>query len=145
MQLALKRHLTGWFSRKRSPDAAAVVLSQRRIYILPTRYGYLFALALLLMLSGSVNYNLSLGFVLTFLLCARFRRPWIWSTRRSPSLPFVVTPAPCSARPRNIPWTSAMCAGRGPPSAPSKSLATAATTFFSSALPAPTPARFTGS
>src|ERR1700674_4230110 len=70
MQLALKRHLTGWFSRKRSPDAAAVVLSQRRIYILPTRYGYLFALALLLMLSGSVNYNLSLGFVLTFLLCA---------------------------------------------------------------------------
>lgn len=50
------------------PDA--LVLSRRRVYILPTRHGVAFAFALFVMLLGSVNYNLSLGFVLTFLLAA---------------------------------------------------------------------------
>lgn len=45
-----------------------VKLTQRRVYILPTRQGLLFVGTLALMLIGSVNYNLSLGFVLTFLL-----------------------------------------------------------------------------
>jgi uncharacterized protein (DUF58 family) len=44
------------------------VLVQRRIFILPTRAGLVFAFVLLLMLTGSINYALSLGFVLTFLL-----------------------------------------------------------------------------
>jgi uncharacterized protein (DUF58 family) len=39
-----------------------------KIYILPTRYGLGFALLLLLMLVGSINYSNSLGFLLTFLL-----------------------------------------------------------------------------
>ena len=43
-------------------------LTQRRVYILPTRHGVLFGAALLLMLIGSINYNLSLGYMLTFLL-----------------------------------------------------------------------------
>jgi uncharacterized protein (DUF58 family) len=50
------------------PEAGPVFLSQRRVYILPTRHGVTFALALLLMLIGSINYGLSLGYVLTFLL-----------------------------------------------------------------------------
>ena len=70
MQFALKRRLSGWFDRGHEPDGGSVVLSQRRIFILPTRYGILFGLSLLLMLSGAINYNLSLGFVLTFLLGA---------------------------------------------------------------------------
>lgn len=45
-----------------------MVLVHSRVFILPTRHGLLFALFLGLMLLGSVNYNLSLGFVLTFLL-----------------------------------------------------------------------------
>jgi len=45
-----------------------VFLSQRRVYILPTRHGLTFGLAVILMLIGSINYNLSLGYVLTFLL-----------------------------------------------------------------------------
>ena len=55
-------------SGRAAPERGPVVLSQRRVYILPTRYGYTFALALLLMLAGSVNYQLSLGYILTFLL-----------------------------------------------------------------------------
>jgi len=43
-------------------------LGRRHIYILPTRYGYLFAIMLLVMLLGSINYNNSLGYMLTFLL-----------------------------------------------------------------------------
>lgn len=49
-------------------EAAPAVLSQRHIYILPTRYGLLYAFVLLAMLIGSINYTLSLGFVLTFLM-----------------------------------------------------------------------------
>ncbi len=54
--------------RPRHPETGTIFLAQRRIYILPTRHGFSFALALMLMLIGSINYNLSLGYVLTFLL-----------------------------------------------------------------------------
>ncbi|MFH1090985.1 MAG: DUF58 domain-containing protein, partial [Pseudomonadota bacterium] len=40
------------------------------IYVLPTKYGYIFLVVLLGMLWGSTNYNSSLGFVMTFLLGA---------------------------------------------------------------------------
>jgi uncharacterized protein (DUF58 family) len=49
-------------------DTGRVTLDRRRIFILPTRRGIFFALLLLLLLLGSINYALSLGFVLTFLL-----------------------------------------------------------------------------
>ncbi len=41
---------------------------RKRIYILPTRHGFLFLIILVAMLAGSVNYNNNLGFLLTFLL-----------------------------------------------------------------------------
>ena len=50
------------------PNQAPALLSRRHIYILPTRFGWLFLIVLLAMLFGSINYTLSLGFVLTFLL-----------------------------------------------------------------------------
>jgi uncharacterized protein (DUF58 family) len=56
------------FSGRAAPERGPVFLSQRRVYILPTRHGVFFAVALLLMLIGSINYQLSLGFILTFLL-----------------------------------------------------------------------------
>lgn len=56
------------FLRVARADNAPAVLSRRHIYILPTRYGWLYALVLIAMLVGSINYTLSLGFVLTFLL-----------------------------------------------------------------------------
>jgi uncharacterized protein (DUF58 family) len=57
-----------WVSRRRGPEPGVVYLTQRRVYILPTRPGLIFGVALILMLIGSINYNLSLGYVLTFLL-----------------------------------------------------------------------------
>jgi len=43
-------------------------LTQRNIYIVPSRAGLAFCLTLLLLLVVSINYQLSLGFALTFLL-----------------------------------------------------------------------------
>jgi uncharacterized protein (DUF58 family) len=65
---SLRDRVGDWIFPPRGAERAPVVLSQRRVYILPTRAGLLFALTLLLMLIGSINYNLSLGYGLTFLL-----------------------------------------------------------------------------
>lgn len=61
-------HWRSWLRVVRADDGANAELSARHIYILPTRYGLLYAVILLAMLVGSINYTLSLGFVLTFLL-----------------------------------------------------------------------------
>ena len=49
-------------------DREPVVLRHSRIYILPTRRGIAFMLSLALMLLTSLNYSLSLGLAVTFLL-----------------------------------------------------------------------------
>jgi uncharacterized protein (DUF58 family) len=54
--------------RARLPEASPIMLGQRRVYVLPTRVGLGYAAALLTMLLGAINYNLSLGYALTFLL-----------------------------------------------------------------------------
>lgn len=56
-----------WLRTARANHAPAV-LSRRHIYILPTRFGVVYMLMLICMLVGSINYTLSLGFVVTFLL-----------------------------------------------------------------------------
>ncbi len=55
------------FGRRRD-DTLPVTLRQGRIYVLPTAAGLSFALALLVMLIGAINYGLSLGYALVFLL-----------------------------------------------------------------------------
>jgi uncharacterized protein (DUF58 family) len=67
---ALKNRFFDWFVQPRTLETGVIVLVQRRVYILPTRQGVLFAGVLLMMLLGAINYALSLGFVLTFLLVA---------------------------------------------------------------------------
>ena len=50
------------------PERGTVLLGHRRVYIVPTRLGLLFASMLSVLLVGSINYALSLGFALTFAL-----------------------------------------------------------------------------
>ena len=57
-----------WVFKHHAPEPGVVFLGQRRVYILPTRHGLAFGAMLVLMLIGSINYNLSLGYLLTFLL-----------------------------------------------------------------------------
>jgi uncharacterized protein (DUF58 family) len=63
----LRQRLRTWLFRPKI-ESGTVTLNQRRIFILPTRQGLGFGFVLLLMLLGDINYNLSLGYVLTFLL-----------------------------------------------------------------------------
>ncbi|MGO4580858.1 DUF58 domain-containing protein [Cupriavidus sp. 2TAF22] len=57
-----------WLRRRRAPRQGLVTLDRQHLYILPSRAGLGFALLLLAMLLTSLNYNISLGFALTFLL-----------------------------------------------------------------------------
>ena len=68
MLAALRKHFTAWALRRQRQDHGVVTLTQRSIYIIPTRQGLALAVVLVLMLLGDINYNLSLGYVLTFLL-----------------------------------------------------------------------------
>lgn len=52
------------------PEAGIVQLSLRRVYIIPTGAGFAFLVMLMVLFISSVNYSLSLGFILTFLLVA---------------------------------------------------------------------------
>ena len=60
--------LANWFYGFAPPERGVVVLVHRRVYILPTQLGWLFVMTLAILLIGSINYALSLGFALTFLL-----------------------------------------------------------------------------
>jgi uncharacterized protein (DUF58 family) len=66
----LDRHprLANWIYGFTPPERGVVVLVHRRVYIVPARLGLLYGAMLLVLLVGSINYALSLGFALTFLL-----------------------------------------------------------------------------
>jgi len=68
MASVVKPGLGPWKRRAPAATKAAVVLTQQRVYVMPSRMGGVFSLTLFLMLLGSINYNLGLGYVLTFLL-----------------------------------------------------------------------------
>jgi uncharacterized protein (DUF58 family) len=57
-----------WLYGFTPPERGVVVLRHRRVYIVPTRVGWLYGATLAILLVGSINYALSLGFALTFLL-----------------------------------------------------------------------------
>jgi uncharacterized protein (DUF58 family) len=60
--------IANWLYGFKPPERGVVVLVHRRVYIVPARLGLIFGATLLVLLVGSINYALSLGFALTFLL-----------------------------------------------------------------------------
>ncbi|NND90305.1 MAG: DUF58 domain-containing protein [Granulosicoccus sp.] len=58
--------------RHRAEDLLPHVVTHQRVYIVPTRRGAAFLLSLLLMLVAAINYSLSLGYALCFLLTGLF-------------------------------------------------------------------------
>jgi len=57
-----------WARRRQGEDVPPLALVWRRLYILPTRAGLAWALLLLVMLLAGLNYNNSIGLILSFLL-----------------------------------------------------------------------------
>ncbi len=62
------RRLTTMIFQPRGAETGEVFLNQRRVFILPTRAGFMLGAMLIALLLGSINYSLSLGFALTFLV-----------------------------------------------------------------------------
>jgi uncharacterized protein (DUF58 family) len=63
----VRARVRGWLA-SRLPRTDTQLLTQGNVYILPTPAGWMFALTLIVLLLASVNYQLNLGYVLTFLL-----------------------------------------------------------------------------
>jgi len=64
---SVRRRFRAWW-QQRLARTDTLMLTQRNVYILPTRAGLMFGLTLLVLLVASINYQLGLGYVLTFLL-----------------------------------------------------------------------------
>jgi uncharacterized protein (DUF58 family) len=62
----VRRRMDKWLFQLRGPEAGEVFLNQRRVFIVPAGPGAGFACLLLILLIGSINYNLGLGYALTF-------------------------------------------------------------------------------
>lgn len=64
MREAIRR----WLASLGGSPALPLVLDRRRIFVLPTRVGLVWGVALIAMLLTAINYSLSLGFALVFML-----------------------------------------------------------------------------
>ena len=62
-----RQRFRAWFEN-RLPLSDHITLTQRTVYILPTRPGLMLGVTLLILLVASINYQLNLGYLLTFLL-----------------------------------------------------------------------------
>lgn len=62
--------LDHWIAGRHGIERGEVLLDRKRVYILPTRAGLVFAIAVIVLLVGSINYQLQLGFLLTFLVAS---------------------------------------------------------------------------
>jgi uncharacterized protein (DUF58 family) len=63
----LRSRFNGWLAA-RLKRTDSLTLSQHNVYILPTRAGWMMAVTLLVLLVASINFQLNLGYLLTFLL-----------------------------------------------------------------------------
>jgi uncharacterized protein (DUF58 family) len=66
-QAAISR-LRTWAARRHGLDTLPVTIHRRRIYILPTSFGFMLASLLVAMLIAGLNYNSNLGLAFAFLM-----------------------------------------------------------------------------
>jgi uncharacterized protein (DUF58 family) len=64
--LAQWPRLADWIERYRGIETGDLLLDRHRIYILPTRTGLMFWIVVFVLLIGSINFSLQLGYLLTF-------------------------------------------------------------------------------
>ena len=64
------QRIEDWFFNRIKRQNDRISLDRKTIYVLPTRYGFMFGFILFVMLMGAINYSNSMGFLLTFLLAS---------------------------------------------------------------------------
>ena len=67
---SFRRRIDDYIATRNPPAHGVIELHSRRLYILPTRFGYLYAFMLVVLLLAAINYQNSMAFALTFLLTA---------------------------------------------------------------------------
>ena len=67
----LSKRFASWLE-KRIPPASRVALSQKNIFIFPTKAGFVFGLLLITLILGAINYQNSLVYGVAFLLGSMF-------------------------------------------------------------------------
>ena len=70
MLARLRHRLAQWTLQRQGTDAGGFRLHRRRLYIIPTRLGLVYAAMLLAMLLGGLNYGSNPALLFTFLLAA---------------------------------------------------------------------------
>lgn len=70
MQRRMTNAIANWSRRRHGPDQEPVTITNKRIYILPTRLGLMFATTVVTMGIGGMNYGNNLALMLAFLLAA---------------------------------------------------------------------------
>ncbi|MCA1791117.1 MAG: DUF58 domain-containing protein, partial [Thioalkalivibrio sp.] len=78
----LREDFIRWVTRRHQADGRQAQVTRDRVYILPTRQGYLLLLILLVMLLGSINYSNNMAFLLTFLIVGIGHNA-MWYTHRN--------------------------------------------------------------
>ncbi|WP_373975215.1 DUF58 domain-containing protein [Chitinibacter sp. SCUT-21] len=68
LPLAIQARYQRWIAERHPPESGRLRVRHQRLYIVPSLYGFGFALIALTMLVGALNYQVSLGFFFAFLL-----------------------------------------------------------------------------
>jgi uncharacterized protein (DUF58 family) len=68
LKAGFRHHLAAWARRRQGDDRLPVIITTRRVYILPTRAGSAFAALIFVMLVAGLNYANSIALMITFLL-----------------------------------------------------------------------------
>lgn len=70
MPNVFRQRIDQWIALRNPVSQGRITLHHRRLYILPTRFGYIYAFMLFVLLLAAINYENSMAFALTFLLTA---------------------------------------------------------------------------
>jgi uncharacterized protein (DUF58 family) len=82
MPRTVRQRIDAWIALRNPAVDGGIVLHNRRLYILPTRFGYLYVCMLIVLLLAAINYSNSMAFALTFLLTA-IGIVSLWQTHRN--------------------------------------------------------------
>jgi len=70
LPISFRSRIDQWIASHNPPQTGSILIHRRRLYILPTRFGYLYVFMLLALFLAAINYENSMAYILTFLLTA---------------------------------------------------------------------------
>ena len=70
MPRSLRQRIDDWIAQRNPSSRSTIELHNKRLYILPTRFGYLYAMMLFVLFLAAINYQNSMAYALSFLLTA---------------------------------------------------------------------------